>query len=96
MPRDRKAPLVTVDLLNDRVNPFLDEHDLAFKRVLTDFALNIAVRLNVTSNTSCTSKAAFEDRTVRRLSQGSEVRIQPAPRRCWPSNKSLAVRASSG
>jgi hypothetical protein len=26
---------------------FLDEHDLAFQRVLTDFALNIAVRLNV-------------------------------------------------
>ena len=47
MPRDRKAPLVTVDLLNDRVNPFLDEHDLAFQRVLTDNSLNIAVRLNV-------------------------------------------------
>ena len=33
---DRKTPLTAADLLNDRVVPFYDEHDVALLRVLTD------------------------------------------------------------
>jgi hypothetical protein len=33
---DRKTPLTSADLLNDRVVPFFDTHDLAVSRVLTD------------------------------------------------------------
>jgi transposase InsO family protein len=33
---DRKTPLVAADLLNDRVIPFFDEHDVRLQRVLTD------------------------------------------------------------
>jgi transposase InsO family protein len=33
---DRKTPLTAADLLNDRVIPFYDEHDIALQRVLTD------------------------------------------------------------
>src|SRR5215472_5280776 len=33
---DRKTPLVAADLLNDRVIPFFDEHEIALQRVLTD------------------------------------------------------------
>ena len=33
---DRKTPLTAADLLNDRVVPFFDEHDIPLCRVLTD------------------------------------------------------------
>src|SRR5918997_275332 len=33
---DRKTPLTAADLLNDRVIPFYDGHDIALQRVLTD------------------------------------------------------------
>jgi transposase InsO family protein len=33
---DRKTPLVAADLLNDRVIPFFDEHQIPLQRVLTD------------------------------------------------------------
>jgi transposase InsO family protein len=33
---DRKTPLTSADLLNDRVVPFFESHDLAVSRVLTD------------------------------------------------------------
>ena len=33
---DRKTPITAADLLNDRVIPFLDEHDVPLQRVLTD------------------------------------------------------------
>ena len=33
---DRKTPLVAADLLNDRVIPFFDEHEVMLQRVLTD------------------------------------------------------------
>ena len=33
---DRKTPLVAADLLNDRVIPFFDEHQMPLQRVLTD------------------------------------------------------------
>ena len=33
---DRKTPLTAADLLNDRVLPFFDEHEIAVSRVLTD------------------------------------------------------------
>jgi len=33
---DRKTPLTAADLLNDRVVPFFDEHEIAVSRVLTD------------------------------------------------------------
>ncbi len=33
---DRKTPLTSADLLNDRVVPFFDNHDLVVSRVLTD------------------------------------------------------------
>jgi transposase InsO family protein len=33
---DRKTPLVAADLLNDRVIPFFDEHEIPLQRVLTD------------------------------------------------------------
>jgi transposase InsO family protein len=33
---DRKTPITAADLLNDRVIPFYDEHDVVLQRVLTD------------------------------------------------------------
>lgn len=33
---DRKTPLTSADLLNDRVVPFFDSHGLTVSRVLTD------------------------------------------------------------
>ena len=33
---DRKTPITAADLLNDRVVPFFDEHEIAVSRVLTD------------------------------------------------------------
>ena len=33
---DRKTPLTAADLLNDRVVPFFDEHEIVVSRVLTD------------------------------------------------------------
>ena len=33
---DRKTPLTAADLLNDRVIPFFDEHDVPLMRILTD------------------------------------------------------------
>src|SRR4249920_2298016 len=33
---DRKTPITAADLLNDRVVPFFDEHDVKLMRVLTD------------------------------------------------------------
>jgi len=33
---DRKTPLTAADLLNDRVIPFFDEHEIPLNRVLTD------------------------------------------------------------
>jgi DNA-binding GntR family transcriptional regulator len=35
---DRKTPLTAADLLNDRVIPFYDEHEVVLQRVLTDQA----------------------------------------------------------
>ena len=33
---DRKTPITAADLLNDRVVPFFDEHEVKLSRVLTD------------------------------------------------------------
>ena len=33
---ERKTPITAADLLNDRVIPLFDEHDVALRRVLTD------------------------------------------------------------
>ena len=33
---DRKTPVTAADLLNDRVSPFFEDHDMALSRVLTD------------------------------------------------------------
>jgi len=33
---DRKTPITAADLLNDRVVPFFDEHDIRLSRMLTD------------------------------------------------------------
>ncbi len=33
---DRKTPITAADLLNDRVVPFFDEHEVKLRRVLTD------------------------------------------------------------
>ena len=33
---DRKTPITSADLLNDRVLPFFEEHDIALQRMLTD------------------------------------------------------------
>jgi len=33
---DRKTPLTAADLLNDRVVPFFDRHEVKLSRVLTD------------------------------------------------------------
>ena len=33
---DRKTPITAADLLNNRVLPFFEEHDVKLQRVLTD------------------------------------------------------------
>ena len=41
-PGDRKTPITAADLLNDRVLPFFDEHNVKLCRMLTDAAPSIA------------------------------------------------------
>lgn len=33
---DRKSPITAADLLNDRVLPFFEDHEIALSRLLTD------------------------------------------------------------
>ena len=49
---DRKNVLVAADLLNDRVLPFSEEHEIPLLGVLTDAARNTADRASTTS-TKC-------------------------------------------
>jgi len=43
-----KTPIAAADVLNDRVLPFYQEHQVALLRVLTDEGLSIAGRSNST------------------------------------------------
>lgn len=51
---DRKNALVAADMLNDRVVPFFEQHDLRVMRMLTDREPSIAATARPTSS-SCTS-----------------------------------------
>jgi len=44
--RDRKIPITATDLLNDRVVPFFNSHDVKLQHLLTDRAANIATIRN--------------------------------------------------
>jgi hypothetical protein len=50
---DRKNALVAAEMLNDRIVPFFEEHQIPFLRVLTEEAQNTVAPGNIT-NTSCT------------------------------------------
>ena len=50
---DRKTPLTAADLLNDRVLPFFEQHEISLLRMLTDRARNIAATRS-TMSMSCT------------------------------------------
>jgi hypothetical protein len=49
---DRKTPITAADLLNDRVIPFFDSHDVKLLRVLTIAAASIAATRSGTSTSS--------------------------------------------
>src|SRR5262245_24499023 len=53
---DRTTPITAADLLNDRVLPFFEEHDVKLLRVLTDRAASSAATRNGTSM-SCISRS---------------------------------------
>jgi hypothetical protein len=49
---DRKTPLTAADLMNDRVVPFFDEHEIAVSRVSPTAALSSAASRTTTSTSS--------------------------------------------
>ena len=49
---DRKTPVTAADILNDRVLPFFEEHEIVLSRVLTDRGPNTAGQ--IVMSTSCT------------------------------------------
>jgi hypothetical protein len=50
---DRKNALVAAEMLNDRIVPFFEEHQIPFLRVLTEEAQHTVAPGNIT-NTNCT------------------------------------------
>ena len=58
-----KAPITAADLLNDRVLPFHEEHNLPMLRIVTDRGLTIAaVSTDMTSNSSWQSTILITQR----------------------------------
>jgi len=58
-----KAPITAADLLNDRVLPFHEEHNLPMLRIMTDRGLTIAaVSTDMTSNSSWQSTILITQR----------------------------------
>ena len=58
-----KTPITAADLLNDRVLPFHEEHDLPMLRIMTDWGLTIAaVSTDMTSNSSWQSTILITQR----------------------------------
>ena len=58
-----KTPITAADLLNDRVLPFHEEHDLPMLRIMTDRGLTIAaVSTDMTSNSSWQSTILITQR----------------------------------
>ena len=49
---DRKTPLTAADLLNDRVEPFYDQHEVRLCRVLTDRGTEYSETPSTTSTSS--------------------------------------------
>ncbi len=49
---DRKTPITAADLINDRVVPFYDAHEVKLCRVLTIAARNIAATQSITNTSS--------------------------------------------
>jgi hypothetical protein len=55
---DRKTPITAADLLNDRVLPFFDSHEIKLLRMLTERGSGIAAILSGT-NTNCISRSTI-------------------------------------
>ena len=54
---DRKTPITAADLLNDRVLPFFEEHEVKLLRVLTDRGTRILRQSRSGTNTSSISRS---------------------------------------
>ena len=93
---DRKKPITAADLLNDRVLPFFDEHDIKLLRVLTETAAASFAAIPNDTNTNSTSRLrtsiihaprprarrpmAYANASTRPCSTSSTV--SPSARRC--------------
>ncbi len=54
----RKTPLTAADILNDRVIPFFDEHDIRVDRILTDRGTESSIAAPTTATSmSSTSRS---------------------------------------
>src|SRR4030095_13254339 len=92
---DRKTPLTAADVMNDRVVPFFDEHEIGVSRVLTDRGTEFCGRPRATS-TSFTSRwrtsiTRAPRRGARRLMASANASI----RRCSMSSTGWRSARSS-
>ena len=92
---DRKTPLTAADLMNDRVVPFFDEHEIAVSRVLTDRGTEFCGKPEATS-TSCTwpSRTSIT-RAPRRGARRPTASASASTRRCWTSSTAWRSARSS-
>ena len=72
---DRKTPITAAELLNDRVIPFFDEHEIPLCRVLTDRGTEYYAATPSTTSTSSTwrSRTSTSTRTKARSPQTNGI-----------------------
>jgi Winged helix-turn helix len=98
---DRKNALVAADMLNDRVLPFYDEHDVRLLRVLTDRARNTAAIGNRTSTSftwrwrTSTIPAPAPSRRRPTASASASIALCRRSSTAWPFEKSCTPRSTN-
>ena len=70
---DRKTPLTAVDLLNDRVVPFYDQHEVRLCRVLTDRGTEYCGNPSTTSTSSISRSRRDHSRTKTKSPQTNGI-----------------------
>src|SRR5262245_59269574 len=82
---DRKTPLTAADLMNDRVVPFFDDHEIAVSRVLTDRGTEFCGKPGPTSTSSIWPSRTTITRARRRGVHRRMAFASVSTKRCWTS-----------
>jgi hypothetical protein len=72
---NRKTPITAADLLNDRVMPFFEEHDIKLLRVLTDRGSEFRGNSNGTNTTSSIVSLPQKNVSFNRRAAGRSARM---------------------